>query len=1062
MRQYRYWLLLWLCAFHFHQAKAQINSVFQKLRIDHLTTDQGLASNSVTKILQDSKGFIWFVTSNGLNRYDGYGFKHYGYNDKDANSITAGWFYGIIDDKNETIWLSNMQLRHFYLYSFRPATEKFKLFGNQPDSVNSVTNSEYQGITSDSSGTVWIATTSGLNSYNPKTKKSQRYIHIAGLDATISSNNIIQIEKDDSGKFWVLMKKHNSYDIDYFDPSRGTVIDHITNARLKLPPDLIPADVSLKPLHYHLNIGKNGNLWIGSVHNGLYRYNIHTKKVTHFVHDAANPYSLSANGAYWVTEDNSGNLWIINNDNKLDFYDFSTGRFYQVPSFRNSSDYSVSDLFEDKSNNIWIATDQDGIYYFNPFQKKIHSISRDDRSFNSLASNISICAFQTKNGQTFLGTDKGVTMFNQKTGNTRAFVIAGNKKDINRPGLRVLYIYQDRNGMIWICTVAGLLSYDPVSKKHRWYTHHNNDPNPLINSEKCNGIIEDTKGRYWITACEGGFDSFEPVSGKCRSIKICDGPVTCEYPAVNLVQSSTGAIYVGSWGGGFVIFDPDSEKFKIYRHSASDANSLSNDVVFDCYEAKNGIVWICTDGGGVDAFDPATKKFKAFTTKDGLCDNGVTSITADNKGNLWLGTMNGISCFCPPDHPFSPKCKIKFRNYHVSDGLSSNQTYPCTAYKAIDGTMYFGTINKGFFYFNPDELNDNTFRPSVFITDLNIFNHPVKYHDSSNILSAPIEETREIKLDHNQNAVSFTFAALNYFNPEKNKYAYKLEGLDKEWTLTDGRKHFADYTNLNPGTYVFRVKASNNDEIWNQKATSLKLTIIPAYWQTWWFKLICVLSIGSILYRTWRYRMQHTLAIKGIRNKIASDLHDDLGATLSSISIMSVLVREQINGQSPLANSLLEKIGSSSRNMIDSVNDMIWAINPKNDSFENIIKRMKAFAFEILTAKDIVLHFEIDKNLIETKLNMDKRENFYLIFKEAVNNSAKYSGAKNAFVNIWNEQNILKMTIRDDGNGFELNRINIGNGLSNMRHRAESMKATFNVESAPAKGTIIQLAFRNE
>ncbi|MDB4918740.1 two-component regulator propeller domain-containing protein [Mucilaginibacter sp.] len=1049
MRRCYYWLLVWLFAFHLQEAKAQANNILKELRMEHLTAEQGLASNSIISILQDSKGFMWFITSNGLNRYDGYNFRFYGYNAKDSNSIAAGSFYGIFDDKNAMMWLSGTSFRQ--LYSFLPATEKFKLYEDKPDPNNSIANSQYQGIASDSAGTLWMPTTTGLNSYNPKTQKKHLYTHIKGDKATIKLNSFDQIEKDDVGKLWLLMKNNNNYEIDYFDPYKGKVIEHITGGALT-----IPVNLNLKPVFCHINIGRNGNLWIGSVQYGLYGYNIHTKKVVHFVHDAANPYSLSSKGAYFVAEDHSGNLWIINGAHKLDFYNSSNGKFYQVPSFNNLSDYNVNHIFEDKSGNIWIATQEDGIYTFNPFQKKIHIINRDAGNPNSLASNVALCTFKTQSGQSFLGTFKGITLFNQKTGNTLPFAIAGNKKEADLTH-GVLCLYQDRKGVIWICACGSLHSYDPVSKRRRWYRHHGDNDG----SFKCSGIIEDTKGRYWIAAWEGGLESFEPVSCKFHAIKIDDGHATNTYPVGNLVQSSNGNIYIGSWGGGFISFNPDNKIFKIYRHSAKDSNSLSSDIVFDCYETKNGVVWVCTNGGGLNAFDPVTAKFKSFTMQDGLCNNGVTSIAADNRGNLWIGTMNGISCFTPPDHPFSPDCKIKFRNYNVSDGLPSNQMYLCKAYKGPDGTMYFGT-NKGFFYFNPDELNDNAFIPPVFITALNIFNHPVTYNDGSKILSAQIEDTRELKLDYNQNAVSFMFAALNYFHPEKNKYAYKLERFDKEWTFTDGTKHFADYTNLNPGTYTFRVKASNNDGKWNQEGTSLKLTITPPYWRTSWFEMLCILIIGLILYAIWYNQRQKSLAIKSIRNKIASDLHDDLGATLSSISIMSVLVHQQIKDQSPIANLLLEKIGSSSLNMIDSVNDMVWAINPKNDNFENIIKRMKAFASEILTAKDIDLHFDFDKNLMQSKLNMDKRENFYLIFKEAVNNSAKYSHAKNAFVVIWNQQKNLKMIIRDDGNGFELNTIVAGNGLTNMRHRAESMKATFNIESIPGEGTTIELGFKNE
>jgi signal transduction histidine kinase len=299
-------------------------------------------------------------------------------------------------------------------------------------------------------------------------------------------------------------------------------------------------------------------------------------------------------------------------------------------------------------------------------------------------------------------------------------------------------------------------------------------------------------------------------------------------------------------------------------------------------------------------------------------------------------------------------------------------------------------------------------------------------------------------------------------HPEKNQYAYMLEGHDKDWIYTDASKRFANYTNLEAGEYTFRVKATNNDGVWNKKGVAVKLIITPPWWQTWWFRFLCILTVALIVFAILYARLQKIRDIHRIRNRIASDLHDDLGATLSSISIMSELVNQQIKDQLPQASSLLEKIGSSSRNMIESVNDMVWAINPKNDSFENVIKRMRSFASEILSAKDIAFHFDFDKNLLRSKLKTDTRRNFYLVFKEAINNIAKYSFATNAFVMLWNRENNFKMTIRDDGNGFDLNSVLRGNGLTNMQQRAAIMKAKFNLESIPGKGTIIELEFKNE
>jgi ligand-binding sensor domain-containing protein len=265
MRHYCYWLVV--CLFAFQEAKAQTSSILKDLRIEHLTTEQGLASNTISTILQDNKGFIWLLTSVGLNRYDGHDFKFYGYSAKDLNSITPGWFDGIIDRKNDVIWLSDITYRH--LYSFLPASEKFILYDYQPGQ----NNSGYQGIESDSTGTLWMATTTGLESNNPKTKKNHTYTHIPGDTTTISSSNISQIEKDENGKIWLLVKKNNRCQIDYFDPYIGKVIGHITDNTLMPPsdPNFKPVDHNASPGDYNINTGKNGNLWIAAGQNGLYK-----------------------------------------------------------------------------------------------------------------------------------------------------------------------------------------------------------------------------------------------------------------------------------------------------------------------------------------------------------------------------------------------------------------------------------------------------------------------------------------------------------------------------------------------------------------------------------------------------------------------------------------------------------------------------------------------------------------------------------------------------------------------------------------------------------------------
>jgi ligand-binding sensor domain-containing protein/two-component sensor histidine kinase len=1027
----------------YHYSICQEKQVFVP-QFEHVALTEGLGNANVYDVLQDNKGFIWITTSAGLSRYDGYNFKFYGYNATDSGSISAGWFHAVYDTKRNLIWIAGQGGQG--IYSFDIATEKFTHYQHRQGNNNSVAGDLTHYIAIDNAGVLWLTTMSGINSFDPEKKSFRLYGHIDGDNSTLYNSHVIRIQKDDDGNLWLVMS-HNSTDhVDEFDPRTGKVTMHVTDGSSFLP------DNNDQPVEYNIYNGRNGNVWITSDNNGLYGYNIHSKKIIHFTNVNDDTTTISKGGNA-VLEDGSGNLWFCTSDNKLDYYDSLARKFYHLSIFNiPSGSYSDKIIFQDKSGKIWLATEDEGLYAFNPIQKKIYKITSASQS---LSSDDAICILQTKAGQVLLGTAAGVDILN-KNGKASPFAIMENGKDISQHLGGLWYIYQDRQGMLWLCTEYGLLSFDPQTKKHRWYKHDDND-STTISGSSCTGIIEDLKGRYWVTAWTAGFDSFDPVSGKFSAYEVNDGPNSISTNDVaNLVESATGNIYIGSWDGGFVIFNPDNKTFKAYKHSARDSSSLSSNIAFDCYESKNGIVWVCTNGGGINAFDPVTKKFKAFTTRDGLVNNGVTSITADDKGDLWLGTVRGISCFSPPDDPFAPGCKIKFRNYDVGDGLPGNQIYLCSAYKGNDGSMYFATESKGFFYFHPEELKDNPYVPPVYITAFSLFNHPVEANDASKILSSQIENTKEIKLTHDQNIISFSFAALNYIHPEKNQYAYKLENFDKDWVYTDASKRFAYYTNLDPGEYTFEVKGSNNDGVWNETPATIKLIIAPPWWGTWWFRIAVVLAIAGGVYALYRFRLNQILRLQSIRNKIAHDLHDDIGSTLNSISVFSQVAQQEPEKQ----KAALEMIGESSRKVIEAMSDIVWTINPEHDSFEDIILRMRSFSYNLLRAKNIEHIFRADESLNNLKLSLEDRRNFYLFFKEAVNNLVKHSNASKAEISLYSENHFIVLMIRDNGEGFDTSKEYNGNGIISMRKRAEDMKALLSIESLANCGATIQLKIK--
>ena len=321
------------------------------------------------------------------------------------------------------------------------------------------------------------------------------------------------------------------------------------------------------------------------------------------------------------------------------------------------------------------------------------------------------------------------------------------------------------------------------------------------------------------------------------------------------------------------------------------------------------------------------------------------------------------------------------------------------------------------------------------------------------ILKLPVELTKKITLTYNQNVISFEFAALNFFHPERNQYAYMLEGYDKDWIYTDAGKPYANYTNLDPHSYTFKVKGSNNDGVWNNIPATIKLIITPPFWQTWWFRILLMSAGVAFVYGYYRNRINQILLLQKIRNKIAADLHDDIGSTLNSISVYSEVAKKDPSQQ----NFALDMIGESSRKVIESMSDIVWSINPENDGFDKIILRMRSLSYNMMKAKKIEFTFRTDETLNEIKLPMEMRRNFYLIFKEAMNNLVKYSRAQRASVLLTRNNREITCIIHDDGIGFDAMAKFNGNGLNNIRRRAKEIDARLNIESKKGNGTNIEL-----
>jgi two-component sensor histidine kinase len=431
--------------------------------------------------------------------------------------------------------------------------------------------------------------------------------------------------------------------------------------------------------------------------------------------------------------------------------------------------------------------------------------------------------------------------------------------------------------------------------------------------------------------------------------------------------------------------------------------------------------------------------FTRYMVKDGLPNDVIYGILEDSHGSLWISTNYGISRFDPENETF--------KNFDTRDGLHGNEFNTGAFCRTTEGTFIFGGVN-GATEFHPDSLSESTFNAPVVLTGFNIFDKPAKFERS-------ISGTEEITLSYKDNYFSFEFASLDYSKPDRNCFEYILEGLDREWTQA-GTRHFAGYTHVDPGKYVFRVRGTNGDGIWSDQIASVRIIVTPPFWKTWWFIILAIITATATVAGFITYRVRQLLAIERLRSKIAADLHDDIGAGLTEISIMGeVITRKLPSDSKDLVTSEIDRIGSTSRHLIDSMSDIVWLVNPRRDSLFDLISRLGDSFKETLHAEDINFSIQNLHSLKNVRLSMEYRQNLFLIFKEALNNSLKYSGASDISLSVSLSGRRLVMELVDDGRGFDIDTDQNGNGLRNMEQRAVLLRGTLTIKSARGSGTTV-------
>lgn len=808
------------------------------LRFEHLSTDDGLAQESVLAIVQDHDGFMWFGTQTGLSRYDGYRMTNFRNVVGDPRTLAHNWIRVLFVDRKGQLWIGT----DGGLDRFEQDSQAFVHFVPEEPQRLGNGNRRLRAIVDDGKGGMWLATNDGLQHFDPATGKFRTWHNNPADPASLVDDRVNALALDASGRLWI----GTSSGLDSLDPGSARFEHHPSPAGRRY--DVVqalavdrdqalwigsqaglerwaraangqrrpfgPAD-GFKPGEvttlYH---DSEDMLWVGTREEGLYRWRSRPERFANYPHVVSDNHSLADNRVSALYRDRVGTFWIGTWYAGVSRVDLGSGGFTRIVRQPDNAvtlgDNKVRAIVAAGGGKLWLGTN-DGINLYDPATARTTKVYRyQSGNPNSLVDMPGNALAREKSGVLWVGGSTGVTRFDPATGRfTRKVLVPGDAEAND-----VRHMMTDRAGFIWIATRGGLHMLDPATGKLVTYRRDPAD-NRTLSDNVVRPILEDSRGRMWV----GTFDG------------------------LNLLDRATG-------------------KFRHFHHSDTDPASLSHDEVHYLLEDSKGNLWVGTAVGLNRLVERKNGQisFVRYTTNDGLGNDDVAAMQEDLDGRIWASTSVGLSCLDPNTGAW--------RNYGAADGTIEGAYFDTSTLRTPDGTLYFGGFN-GVTAFNSRAIHDNRIAPRAVITGFQIFNQPVSQVHPG-LLTGPIHLTKIITLSAGESVFSLEFSALHFAAPQRNSFAYKLDGFDQDWVSTDATKRFATYTNLDPGHYVFRVRAANKDGVWSDMPATLDIVIEPPYWKTWWFRIAAALllagaSYGAILARLSGLRRQKALLERQVR-----------------------------------------------------------------------------------------------------------------------------------------------------------------------------------------------------
>ncbi len=1001
-------------------AQAPLSHIFR-----HITQDDGLASNRILGILRDDKGFMWISTQNGFQRYDGNSFTTWHHNPADTISLPTDGSVCKLQDADGNLWLCSWP---WGFTVFNSHTEKFRR-----DFVPNVVNALNACLDKDSN--VWLVSGHSLEEYHRSTGRVISYRR--QLPPDIDFYRSIQFDPL-SDRLYI---NSGRYGICIFDLAEKKFYYRLNN------PHHWPV-LDLADQVGTLYLDRENGLWANTFSGKLIRFDLLSGKVTRFQlrrpelagrRPQGQPDKLFVG---IILEDRWGNFWITSSGNllhgRLDgppLLDAAHEDVADVHGFHTGGE--VNCLYEDPDGDIWIGTNA-GIDIISPGRQRFVSVPLAPPGVSGAGKYSALNFLERENGDIWVGTYFGGIFVFDKSLRLKTRYLADDKHPGNPHRLPVGASWSFlplSGGKIAIGSQHGWLSiYDPSKG-----TFENRQPAGLHRLTIAN-MLSGKDGNVWMALYRGlgkwdtrkdsfsFYPDFIPYRGDSEAI------------ALDMIEDRDQHIRVATLDHGLQEFVPAAGRFVAADTPQGRPGSISSSALQSVIRVGDTLLAMGTPDAGINLFNLSGRSWSYITAADGLPSNNVSAVYFQAPGTLWAATDQGL---CRVD-----LATRQVTTYGLEDGIAGDDFSDLLRfYRLRDGRLLAG-YKGGIVCFNPDSLVAHAPPREVTITGIRVFEQPLS-------VDSVLHGSNTAVFSYRQNFISIQYSSLNYTDPGT-RYYYQLEGIDPGW-VDAGQSRVASYTNLPDGHYLFKVKCENDDRVPCRTVTAIHLIIVPPFWRTGWFYGLVIALIAGLLYALYRYRIGQILAIQAMRNKISKDLHDDLGATLSSIAVLSEIARNSIQRGSPLQSfPMLEKISTYSRDMVDKMRDIVWAINPSNDSLENIVKRLQAYSTEACGDRGIHFFLQLKADFVNQAVPMSTRKNLYLICKEAIHNAIIHSGCGQISALFDTSPGSILVSIADDGKGFDPAVQEPGNGLNNMRSRAEEMRASLRIISGNP-GTVVEL-----